>query len=92
MPFEPLLDDLKVMNSLIHPDTVATIMSETSLSRKVCIDIVRNLFHYRYIKPVNNENKTITSFDVDNIDKVKFILTGKGISYWEENSFRLKQL
>lgn len=90
MPFDPGIDELRVMNSLIHPDGLATIMAETGLTCKVSIDIVRNLFHYGFLKPMSRENRPMPSFDVDKIDRVKFTLTGKGLQYWEENSFRLR--
>lgn len=90
MSFEPGIDELRVMNCLIHPEGLAAVQAETGLTRKVSIDILRNLFHYGFLKPMSSENKPMASFDVDKIDRVKFTLTGKGLQFWELNSAKLR--
>ena len=73
-------DELKVMNSLVHAETVGTVISETGLQDKVVIDIVRHLHHYRYIKAVDANGKEMPMFEIDKIKRILFMLTAKGFS------------
>ena len=76
--FEIGPDELNILGRLIHAETAANIIEEAGLPEKVAIDIIRQLFHYRYIKSLNALNQRQTSFDVDGIKKTRFQLTAKG--------------
>jgi hypothetical protein len=76
--YEIHADELKVLNCLIHAEEVNTIITETKLPTKVVIDIVRHLFHYRYIKAVDDSGKEMAMFEIDRIKLVRFILSAKG--------------
>lgn len=70
--------DLKVMSCLLHPESFETIVLETTLSPKVALDIVRNLFHYRYIKVQHKDGTPLQMFSPDEMRDVRFVLTAKG--------------
>lgn len=78
--------ELKVLNCLIHAEEVKSIMVETGIPENVVIDIVRHLFHYGYIKPVNSEGKSLAMFEIDRIRSVKFILSAKGFAELERQA------
>lgn len=77
--FEIRADELMILNLLIHPENAENIIHESGLPQKVCIDIIRQLFHHGYIQSLNSSNQRQNSFDVDGIKKTRFQLTAKGI-------------
>jgi hypothetical protein len=76
-------DELRVMACLLHAERLETVVEETGMMDKVVIDIMRQLRHYRYVKPVDENGRELSMFDVDKIRGVKFILTSKGYSALE---------
>lgn len=82
--FEIKSDELRVMGCLIHAETVETVIRETGIQSRVVIDIIRHLFHYRYIKPVSDTGKGMAMFEIDTILNVRFILSSKGYSVLEK--------
>lgn len=83
--FEPGKEEWQVLGCLIHAETVETVVRETGLPVKVVIDIVRNLFHYRFIKPVNDKGREVPMFEIDAILDVRFMLSSKGYSALEKH-------
>lgn len=77
--FEIGEDELLILNLLIHAESAENIIQESGLPLKVGIDIIRQLFHYGYIKSINSSNQRQNSFDVDGIKKTRFQLTAKGL-------------
>ena len=72
-------DELKVMNCLLHPESMETVVSETKFHPKVALDIVRTLVHYRYVKAQDVSGKSLTMFSPDKLTLVRFVLTAKGL-------------
>jgi hypothetical protein len=72
--------ELKVMNCLLHPESIETAVTESGLPQKVVLDIIRNLVHYRYIKPTDADGKVVNMFSPDKLRAVRFVLSAKGIS------------
>lgn len=72
-------DELKVMNCLLHPESIETVVSETKFHPKVALDIVRTLVHYRYVKAQDVNGKSLTMFSPDKLALVRFVLTAKGL-------------
>ena len=72
--------ELKVMNCLLHPESLETAVNESGLPHKVVLDIIRNLVHYRFVKPTDSEGKVISMFSPDKLRAVRFVLTAKGVS------------
>ena len=83
--FEIGPDEIQILEKLIHVEKAGTIIEESNLSTKVAIDIIRQLFHYRYIKSLNRNMQTQTSFDVDGIKNTYFQITAKGFQELNEN-------
>jgi hypothetical protein len=76
--FEIKADELRILNRLVHAEDVESVIADTGIPAKVVIDIVRHLFHFRYIKAVNDDGRELGMFEIDGIRKVKFMLTSKG--------------
>ncbi len=72
-------DELKVMNCLLHPESMETVVAETKFHPKVALDIVRTLVHYRYVKAQDVTGKSLTMFSPDKLALVRFVLTAKGL-------------
>ena len=81
--FEVGVHELKVMNCLLHPESLDTVVSETGYASKVVLDVIRNLVHYRYLKPVDPEGRSMTMFSPDKLRQVRFMLTAKGLKELE---------
>lgn len=77
--FEIGPDELKVMNCMVHAESLETVVTETKFPPKVVLDIIRHLVHYRYLKPVDSEGKTLAMFSPDKMKKIRFMLTAKGV-------------
>lgn len=75
---EILEDELKVLRCLVHEETLETIIAETGLQPKVARDIVRTLWHYRYLTAVTAEGKQLMMADADKLFVTRFRLTAKG--------------
>lgn len=73
-------DELLVLNTLLHPESIEQIIDEVPLSEPVVIDIVRQLFHFGYIKIYTESRPIPSSFDVDQIKVTYFQLTAKGLA------------
>jgi hypothetical protein len=71
-------DEILVMNRLIHAEKVQYLVEEISLPRNVLIDIIRQLFHHRFIKAVDSKNVQRLTINVDEILQTTFQLTAKG--------------
>ena len=76
-------DEIQVMNRLIHAEKVQHLVEEISFPQPVVIDIVRQLFHYRYIKAVDAKNAQRLTINVDEILQTSFQLTAKGFNELE---------
>ncbi|MEY4002415.1 MAG: hypothetical protein EBV15_09885 [Bacteroidetes bacterium] len=72
-------DELKVLNCLLHPESMETVVSETKFHPKVALDIVRTLVHYRYVKAQDVSGKSLAMFSPDKLTLVRFVLTAKGL-------------
>jgi hypothetical protein len=79
-------DEIQVMNRLIHAEKVEHLIEEISLSQHVIIDIIKQLFHHRYIKAVDAHNSQKLSINVDQIRQTSFQLTAKGFNELERFS------
>jgi hypothetical protein len=82
---EILEAEKKVLSCLIHPELIQTVVEETGISAKVVKDIIRNLWHYRFIKAVDKNNREILLVDADLLHKARFTMTAKGINAWQGN-------
>jgi hypothetical protein len=60
-------DEILVMNRLIHAEKVQYLVEEISLPRNVLIDIIRQLFHHRFIKAIDSKNVQRLTINVDEI-------------------------
>lgn len=80
---EILEDEKKVLGCLVHAENLQTVVSETGLSPKVARDILRTLWHYRYIKAVDSKGKEVLLVDADLLHKAGFILTARGFEALE---------
>ena len=58
-------DEIQVMNRLIHAEKVQHLVEEISFPQPVVIDIVRQLFHHRYIKAVDARNTQRLTINLD---------------------------
>jgi len=76
-------DEIQVMNRLIHAEKVQHLVEEISFPQPVVIDIVRQLFHHRYIKAVDARNTQRLTINVDEILQTSFQLTAKGFNELE---------
>lgn len=81
---EILEAEKKVLSCLIHPENLAAIISDTQLPPKVARDIVRTLWHYRYIKAVDANGKEVLLVDADQLHKARFTMTAKGLRAWQQ--------
>ncbi len=72
-------EELKIMNRLLHAESLSTIIEETQIPAKVVADIIRMLVHHRFVKPVDKAGSVLGYFDSDKFKNVRFILTAKGI-------------
>jgi hypothetical protein len=79
------LDELQVLDKLVHPESIEQIIAEISLPEPVVIDIVRQLFHFGFIKLYSETKPVPLSFDVDQIKITYFQLTAKGINEINKN-------
>jgi hypothetical protein len=79
------LDELQVLDKLVHPESIEQIIVEITLPEPVVIDIVRQLFHFGYIKLYSETKPVPLSFDVDEIKTTYFQLTAKGINEINKN-------
>ena len=82
---EILADDLSVLNCLVHAESIKMVQAETGLSAKVVLDIIRTLWHHRYIKAVDANEKEVLMVDVDLLKKARFRLTAKGFEELERH-------
>lgn len=71
-------DEIQIMNRLIHAEKVQYLVEEISIPQPVLIDIIRQLFHYRFIKAVDSKNAQRLTINVDEILQTTFQLTAKG--------------
>lgn len=83
-------DESSVLATCLHPEKLIAIVSETKLSPKIVLDIVRTLVHYQMIKVLNSDFKKLQMFDVDALDEYYFQATHKGILFWEEYNKKKK--
>ncbi len=81
---EILEDEKKVLGCLLHPERLKTIQEETGLQPKVVLDIVRSLWHYRFIKAVDGKGKEVMMVDIDLLHRASFTMTAKGLAAWME--------
>ncbi len=76
-------DEILVMNRLIHAEKVQHLVEEIPLSQPVIIDIVRQLFHHRFIKAMDAKNTQRLTINIDEILQASFQLTAKGFQELE---------
>jgi hypothetical protein len=76
-------EERAVLNQLIHPEYLSSVVKELQLSTPVIIDITRQLLHYRYIKAFDSDLKPRLGVDVDTILNTQFQLTAKGFEALE---------
>lgn len=81
---EILEDEKKVLGCLMHAEKLKTIIEETGLPSKVVLDIVRSLWHYRFIKAVDSIGKEVSMVDIDLLHRANFTMTAKGLNAWQE--------
>lgn len=82
------LPDLEasLLFACVQPESFAVLCEECELEDKanVIADAVKNLLHYKLLKPANRKHKTSWYYDVDKMNESVFETTAKGVE-WMEN-------
>ncbi len=83
---EILEAERKILSCLLHAELISSVISETGIPAKVARDIIRNLWHYRFIKAVDANGKELLLVDADQLHKARFTMTAKGLKAWQEKN------